>query len=99
MFPDEVFALIFDQVDHQRTYFNICLACKHFWNIINGKDYISISRRSIKKKLWTNHLYMLLKYFPDHSWDWYHLSRNPNITWNIIKSHNKPWDYLSIHPM
>ena len=33
----------------------------------------------------------------DLSWDYYWLSRNPNITWDIVKSHpDKPWDYSQI---
>ena len=49
----------------------------------------------------TNHLYILLELFPNKPWDYYHLSRNPNITWNIVKANpNKPWDYkwLSKNP-
>ena len=37
----------------------------------------------------------------DKPWDWYGISRNPNITWDIIKENpEKPWNwcYLSRHP-
>lgn len=35
-------------------------------------------------------------------WDWYNLSKNPNITWNIIKNNfDKPWNWhhLSSNPI
>jgi len=38
---------------------------------------------------------------PDKSWDYYWLSRNPNITWEIVQANpHKPWDYywLSMNP-
>ena len=48
----------------------------------------------IKRKLEDNELIKLLNTFPDKEWDWYALSRNPNITWNIVEANpNKPWDW------
>jgi hypothetical protein len=38
---------------------------------------------------------------PDKPWDWRGLSRNTNISWDIVKAHpDKPWDWerLSINP-
>jgi hypothetical protein len=38
---------------------------------------------------------------PDKHWDWGWLSRNPNITWEIVEANpDKPWDWngLSINP-
>jgi hypothetical protein len=38
---------------------------------------------------------------PDKPWNWGCLSRNPNITWEIVKDNpDKPWDwyYLSEKP-
>jgi len=38
-----------------------------------------------------NHLYILLQLYPDKDWNWYGLSGNPNITWEIICSNpDKP---------
>jgi hypothetical protein len=37
----------------------------------------------------------------DKNWDWYWLSTNPNITWDIVKANlDKPWDWygLSTNP-
>ena len=33
---------------------------------------------------YSNHLLTLLKLFPNESWNYYEVSRNPNITWDII---------------
>jgi len=52
-------------------------------------------------KMQYNHLYILLQLYPDKSWDWYELSWNPNITWEMVCSNpDKPWNwcYLSKHP-
>ena len=42
----------------------------------------------------TNRLYILLELFPNNDWHYGCLSRNPNITWDIVKANpNKPWNY------
>ena len=34
---------------------------------------------------------------PNKPWDWYELSRNPNITMDIVKANpNKPWDWYDL---
>jgi len=34
---------------------------------------------------------------PDKLWDYYDLSRNPNITWKIVQENpEKPWDYNNL---
>jgi len=44
-----------------------------------------------------NHLYILLQLYPDKDWSWYWLSRNPNITWEIVCSdQDKPWDWSGL---
>jgi hypothetical protein len=48
-----------------------------------------------------NDLIKLLELYPDKPWNYYHLSYNPNITWEIVqKFPDKPWDYdyLSENP-
>ena len=41
-----------------------------------------------------NHLYILLELYPNAEWDYEFLSRNPNITWDIVKANlDKKWDY------
>jgi hypothetical protein len=44
-----------------------------------------------------NTLIYLLKKHPDKNWSWYCISRNPNITMDIIEKHpEKPWNWYSI---
>jgi len=38
---------------------------------------------------------------PYEPWDWYNISRNPSITWDIVRENpDKPWiwSFLSAHP-
>jgi hypothetical protein len=45
-----------------------------------------------------NTLIKLLELYPDKPWNWYKLSFNPNITWEIVQTNpDKPWNwyYLS----
>ena len=45
----------------------------------------------------TNTLIKLLSYFPDKPWNWYELSRNPNITPNILLvNSDKPWNWYGL---
>ncbi len=46
---------------------------------------------------------VLTMFFNDvnsHKWDWYCISKNKNITWDIVKDNNLPWDWcgLSLNP-
>ncbi len=44
-----------------------------------------------------NHLYILYQLYPDKKWDWYEISSNPNITWDIVcTSFNKIWNWSAI---
>ena len=44
-----------------------------------------------------NHLYILLEKFPDKPWSRIGLSRNPNITFDIVLSQpDKPWDWYGL---
>src|SRR4051812_43828561 len=46
---------------------------------------------------YSNHLTTLLKLFPDKSWNWNHMSDNPNITWQIIQDNpTRRWNWSSI---
>ncbi len=41
-------------------------------------------------------LYMIIK-FPEKSWNWYGVSKNPNITWEIIQQYpNWQWDWYAL---
>jgi hypothetical protein len=43
-----------------------------------------------------------IKLNPDKRWNYYNLSKNPNITWDVVAAHpDKPWNYyaLSNNPM
>ena len=49
----------------------------------------------------SNDLLQLLLLFPDKKWNWWILSENPNITWEIIESNpDKEWNwfYISCNP-
>jgi hypothetical protein len=36
----------------------------------------------------------LINFFPNKPWNWYCISRNSNITWDIIRNNpDKPWDW------
>ena len=44
-----------------------------------------------------NTLTYLLEKYPEKPWEWYSISRNPNITMEIIEKHpEKPWDWYWI---
>ena len=48
-----------------------------------------------------NSLIKLLELYPDKPWDWFELSKNPNITWELVQAHpDKPWSWygLSYNP-
>src|ERR1700678_205920 len=48
-----------------------------------------------------NHIYILLELYPNKSWNYYYLSQNPNITWDIVQNNlSKLWnyEYLSQNP-
>ena len=43
-----------------------------------------------------------IEHFKDKPWNWWSLSMNPNITWEIVLANpNKPWDWywLSVNKM
>ena len=44
-----------------------------------------------------NYLVKLVLNFPDKPWDWYGLSRNLNVTFDIVERHpDKPWDWKGL---
>ena len=44
-----------------------------------------------------NHLYILLKLYPDKDWDWDEVSCNPNITWeNVRDNPNQNWSWYKV---
>ena len=48
-----------------------------------------------------NTLVKLLEKFPNKDWEWYHLSKNPNITFQyVLENSDKDWDWdgLSCNP-
>jgi hypothetical protein len=45
--------------------------------------------------LWEKYLSQAIKTFPENFWDFDMLSRNPNITWDIVKANiDKPWCFF-----
>ena len=58
-------------------------------------------KKSVIEKLGLPALWDIVKANPDKPWNYYCLSRNPNITWDIVQANpDKPWNYewLSINP-
>lgn len=46
---------------------------------------------------WSNQWFQYILDNPNERWDWYGLSKNPNITWDvIINNFNKPWNMYAI---
>lgn len=46
---------------------------------------------------WNKHFFRIIKDNSDKPWDWYHLSQNPNITWDIVEANlDKPWDLIGL---
>ena len=71
--------------------------------MIIDKDYIFLlSKMALERKKryiqWKyqgkSPLEKLLERYPAKEWDWYWLSKNPNITWEIVQAHpDKPWKW------
>src|SRR5690348_154197 len=83
---------ISNHINHGSTWKSWILVCKFFSQMNNSE----------RRARYSNHLLTLLKLFPDQpGWDWYWISRNPNITWEIVNSHpDWPWSWngLSRNP-
>jgi hypothetical protein len=50
---------------------------------------------------YTNELLKIYDFYPNKEWNYFELSKNPNITWDLIQNYlDKPWDYsmLSLNP-
>ena len=44
------------------------------------------------KEEWSLRWFTYILDHPDKDWNWERLSRNPNVTWNIIENNlDKPW--------
>ena len=93
--PVEIIENILDSsCETGQDYINFCLTCK-FLNEVSKNV-----KEKIKKRV-QNHLWLLIKKFPEKNWDWRDISRNPNITMEIITDNpDKPWDwyYVSENP-
>ncbi len=86
----ELAEYILNFTDWGSTFKSILFTCKR-WNNLQLK--IIPNGRSI----FANHLTTLIKLCPDKPWDWYKLSSNPNITWDIIcTNYDKPWDWYEL---
>jgi len=85
--PKEIYGLIAPYLPSGRTI--------ESWSKVN-KYFGSLITRQIEDK-YTNHLWTLIKLFPDKPWDWRYISSNPNITWKIIRDNpDKPWSWRDI---
>ena len=46
---------------------------------------------------WSATYFQVILDNPDKDWDWYELSKNPNITWEIVQQHpDKPWNWSAL---
>ena len=74
---------------------------KYFWILLLSKENLNISPQLIYKNGKFNWLlYFLLKY-PEKDWNWWVLSKNPNITWEIVQANpHRKWNWyrLSANP-
>ena len=68
---------ILKYIDDGATYKSAIWTCKRFWKYFESR-HIEYVRK------YSNHLWTLIKMFPDKKWDWFRISFNPNTTWNII---------------
>ena len=47
--------------------------------------------------LWEKYLSQAIKTFPENFWDFKMLSKNPNITWEIVQANpDKPWCFWNL---
>ena len=59
---------------------------------------VKCNKRIFKiNKEWCKYYLKFIEDNPDKDWNWYYISCNPNITWEIIRDNpDKPWDWYSI---
>ena len=89
--PKEIYALIVAYLSSGKTV--------ESWSKVN-RHFKSLITREIED-MHTNHLWTLIKLFPNKSWDWSWISANLNITWKIIRDNpgkRWTWDYISMNP-
>ena len=78
---------ISEKCDHRKQELYRELLAEHY-QIYDSKN----PREDYENFNWLLHM---LELYPDKPWAWDELSRNPNITWEIVKANpNKPWNWL-----
>jgi hypothetical protein len=88
--PDELLEYFFSFINWGTTFKTILFTCKHWYTL-------QLKVIPEGKNIFANHLLTLLKLFPDKPWNWYWVSRNPNITWEIISANpDKPWNWNEV---
>jgi hypothetical protein len=46
---------------------------------------------------WSTEYFQFILDHPDINWDWYAISRNPNLNWDVVQNNpNKPWNYSNL---
>jgi hypothetical protein len=84
------YSRIAENISTIEDYHNFISSSKHIMN------YCSHLHQKMFYKL-QNHLWLLIKLFPDKDWDWGAIGGNVNTTWDIIKENiDKPWNWTSI---
>ena len=56
-----------------------------------------ISEKQLATIEWSNKWFQFILDNPDEFWDWYELSRNPNLTWDIVlQNPDNQWDWVGL---
>jgi hypothetical protein len=81
--------------------FKLKLVCKKFNDIIKINDPDMNRKKRLVMLRKNNELLKLIKQNPDEDWNWYLISKNPNITIEVVESNpDYPWNWsaLSLNP-
>jgi len=84
---EDIAYLVSNQIKDSQTWLSFSLINKLCAKVSHK------NQKNARKRL-SNHLLILLKKYPNKPWNWYGLSCNPNITWEIVQNNpNKPWSW------
>src|SRR5271165_5817971 len=78
----EIALNIFRWIDQGSTYKAVLFTCRNWYDLLAGDHEDRVDKYS-------NHLLTLIKMYPDKSWNWFEVYRNPNTTLAFAKLTNK----------
>ena len=93
LLPDDCLAMVFALSDGT-TYKSVLFTCARWCGLVRSN-----ARLHSMKNTMCNHLVTLLNMYPDVSWNWYEISKNPNITladvreWPDAPASQQCWDW------